>query len=104
MRVGDRVAALACALTTLAGDSGGAAGAAGDPAYGAYLAAECRACHGADAGGAIPPLTKLAPEQLAVALAEYRDGRRDNPVMQAVARSLGEAEIAALAAYLASRP
>lgn len=104
MRAGRRVWAVASILGTLAGGALAAGRPSGDPAYGAYLAAECAACHGATAGAAIPPLAEVAPEHLAALLAEYRDGRRANPVMQAVARSLGEAEVAALAAYLASRP
>ena len=77
---------------------------AGDAAYGAYLAAECASCHTGAGGGGIPSLHGLPPERLAALLADYRDGKRTNPAMQAVARSLGPAEVTALAAYLAARP
>lgn len=77
---------------------------AGDRAYGAYLAAECASCHASTAAnGAIPPLHLLPYDRLVEALQEYRDGTRANAVMQSVARSLGDAEIAALAAYFSGR-
>jgi cytochrome c553 len=79
--------------------------AATDLAYGAYLAAECATCHGpAAAASGIPALDALPPDRLAAILAAYRDGDRPDPTMRAVARSLGEPEVAALVAYLASRP
>jgi cytochrome c len=79
-------------------------GLAADAAYGEYLAAECVTCHGADAANAsIPPLRSLQYEDVVAALKEYRDGSRANPAMQSVARSLGDAEIEALAAYFSGR-
>jgi len=76
------------------------AGLAADIQYGAYLANECRACHPPDVtDGVIPPLWLLPRDDFVRALGEYRDGTRDNPAMRAVARSLGEEEIEALADY-----
>jgi cytochrome c len=76
---------------------------AADPAYGAYLASECATCHGAPTGeGAIPAIVGLPRQYFVNALRDYRAGRRTNPVMQNVARSLDDAQIAALAAYFAS--
>jgi cytochrome c len=73
-------------------------------AYGAYLAGECLTCHGEEASaGGIPSLQALPSDRLAAVLAAYRDGSRPNPVMQAVARALGPAEVAALTTYLATR-
>jgi cytochrome c len=77
---------------------------AGDAAYGEYLAAECVTCHGGAANASIPPLRTLRYEELIAALEAYRDGTRTNAVMRSVARSLGDAEIKALAAYFSRRP
>lgn len=76
---------------------------AADRAYGEYLAAECSPCHRLDAADtAMPPLQFLSYEYLVTALEEYRSGARADPAMQSVARSLGDAEIKALAAYFSS--
>ena len=75
-------------------------GFAADAAYGAYLAAECVACHRANAAAAsIPPLQFRPYDDLVAALKEYRAGIRTNAAMQSVARALGDAEIEAVAAY-----
>ena len=76
---------------------------AADLAYGEYLAAECVACHRTAVDeGAIPPLVGLPTRYFVNALRDYRAGRRDNPIMQNVARSLDDGQIEALAAYFAS--
>jgi len=73
--------------------------AAGDLAYGEYLAGECVACHRADAEGGIPPINALPAPYFVQALKEYKDGERDHDLMGTVARSLGDTEMEALAAY-----
>ena len=73
--------------------------AAGDLAYGEYLAGECVACHRAGADGGIPPINALPAPYFIEALREYRDGERDHALMRTVARSLGNTEMEALAAY-----
>ncbi|WP_195822310.1 c-type cytochrome [Roseobacter sp. MH60115] len=76
---------------------------AGDVEYGAYLAGECVTCHrpvGSAAG--IPVITGLAASDFVAALQAYRCGTRRHAVMEMVARRLGDAEIAALAAYFGS--
>lgn len=99
MRGTGRVMALGVSLAV----SGGMTRAdppAGDADYGEYLSQDCLACHhaGGDEAG-IPPLAGLSADELATALRAYRTGQASNPVMQMIAGSLGEAEIAALAAY-----
>jgi cytochrome c len=79
-------------------------GFAADPVYGAYLAAECVACHRADAVASIPPLQMRPYDDLVAALKEYRAGIRVNPAMQSVARALGDAEIESLATYFSDPP
>jgi len=87
------------ALTMLGTNLGFAA----DLAYGEYLASECFSCHHAAVkDGAIPALVGLPAQDLVNSLHDYRTGRRGNPVMQNVARSLDNAQIEALAAYFAS--
>lgn len=77
------------------------AGAAEDVAYGAYLSGECLACHRPDADAAIPPIDTLPIPYFKQALNEYRTGQRDHDLMETIARSLGDAEIEALAVYFA---
>lgn len=72
---------------------------AGDLAYGEYLAGECVACHRVNSETAIPPINALPAPYFVEALIEYRDGERDHELMRTVARSLGETEMEALAAY-----
>jgi len=74
-----------------------------DLAYGEYLAGECVTCHRADAEAAIPPIHALPAADFIKALIEYRDGERDHDLMRTVARSLGDAEMEALAAYFEQR-
>jgi cytochrome c len=74
-------------------------------AYGRHLARECTACHridGRDDG--IPAIVGWRPDLLVETLRLYRSGARPNPVMVSVAKSLSDAQMAALAAYLASLP
>ena len=94
------VTVLVVSVTVVASDPGRAA----DVAYGEYLASECVACHGANSNALIPALHTLRYEELIAALEAYRDGTRANALMQSVARSLGDAEIEALAAYFSGRP
>ncbi|MFN4193216.1 MAG: c-type cytochrome [Tabrizicola sp.] len=75
----------------------------GDPAYGEYLASECRTCHqidGSDQG--IPSITGWPAEDFVVAMHAYKQKLRPHPVMQMMASRLNEEEIAALAAYFAT--
>ena len=72
---------------------------ASDLAYGEYLAGECVACHRTGAEGGIPPINALPAPYFIEALREYKDGKRDHDLMRTVARSLGDAEMEALAAY-----
>lgn len=96
-------AAIAGALL-LAGAAGPAP--AGDPAYGAWLASECVTCHqsGGPPVGGIPAITGWPVESFKAVMEDYRARRRHNPVMETIAGRLGDAEIAALAAYFGGLP
>jgi len=76
---------------------------AADLAYGEYLAGECVACHRAGVDAGIPPINALPAAYFIEALKQYRDGERDHDLMRTVARSLGEAEMEALAAFFEQR-
>ncbi len=73
----------------------------GDIPYGEYLASECASCHvsGQASTTGVPQIDNLTREAMMLALLQYRIGARDNQTMGAVARGLGDEEIAALAAY-----
>jgi len=70
---------------------------------GAYLSGECVTCHQAGTGGTIiPHLAGRNREEILNALAEYKSGQRQSPVMRDIARQLAEDEAHALAAYFSS--
>lgn len=84
----------------------GAAGAvqAGDAAAGKAKANTCVACHGANGVSNNPMYPNLAGQKeqyLAKQMKEFRDGKRQDPVMSAMAKPLSDADIANLAAYYA---
>jgi cytochrome c553 len=94
--------ALGATLSTV---SGFAEDAAAPATYGRHLASECTACHRPDAGeSAIPAIAGRPAAELIALLSDYRDGRKTNPVMVSVARSLDARQTEALAAYFASLP
>jgi cytochrome c553 len=88
--------------------------ASGDVAKGEALAKKytCASCHGADYKSPIDPAyPKLAgqyPDYLVHALTAYKRGSkgwgRNNPIMVGVAAPLSDADMADIAAYLASLP
>ena len=72
----------------------------GDAGFGAYLSAECVACHGAGADAAgIPRSAGLERAMFVAAMLDYRTKARPHPIMQTIAARLTDPEIAALAAY-----
>lgn len=75
----------------------------GDADYGAYLAAQCTACHQSASATRVPQIAGLTEAYLLDALRAYRSGRRANTTMANVVAAYGEAEIEALAAYFAQQ-
>ena len=72
----------------------------GDTAYGEYLAGECTTCHRADGTAeGIPAITGWPSEDFRVGMFFYRNGDREHPVMNTIAKRLGDEEIASLADY-----
>lgn len=72
---------------------------AGDIALGEYLSGDCTACHSTDGAEGIPSITGWHPEDFAWTMQDFRDGTRQNAIMEMMARRLSDEEIAALAAY-----
>ncbi|MGH8403512.1 MAG: c-type cytochrome [Gammaproteobacteria bacterium] len=71
----------------------------------------CSSCHGADGAHPIPLPGNPPPiiagqyrDYLMQALKEYRDGQRQNIIMAPQAQALTDAQVKALAAYIASLP
>lgn len=76
---------------------------AADPAYGEYLAGECKGCHvlKGDAPGDIPSLDGWDGEGIKDALNAYKKGEREDAseAMKSVAVALDDDQVAALGAY-----
>ncbi len=75
--------------------------AAGEARY----TAVCAACHGADgnSGPAYPKLAGQHPDYLAKQLAEFKSGKRANPVMQGLAAGLSDADMKNIAAWVSTQ-
>ncbi|HWI78683.1 MAG TPA: c-type cytochrome [Ramlibacter sp.] len=73
---------------------------------GGTLALNCTMCHGAQGMSAsdAPNLAGQYPEVIIKQLEDYKAGKRASPIMEALAKNLGEQDIADLAAYYAYLP
>lgn len=81
--------------------------ASGDPAAGKTKAAVCFACHGADGNAVDPQYPRLAgqyDEYLQQVLHEYKDGRRNNPIMKGMVATLSDQDIEDISAYFSNLP
>jgi cytochrome c553 len=78
-----------------------------DPAKGAAISTSvCAACHtndGSRGSAANPIIQGQHPDYLVKQLAEFKAGKRDNPVMKAMAAPLSEADMKNVAAFYASK-
>ena len=80
---------------------------AGSVETGATKAVVCQACHGANGNSANPQwpsLAGLGADYIAEQLKNFKDHKRDNPVMMPNAASLSPDDMADLAAYFDSLP
>ncbi len=78
---------------------------AGDAAAGKAKSVTCAGCHGTNGISNNPMWPNLAGQKqayLASSLQMYRDGRRKNAMMSAMAKNLTDADISNLAAYYSS--
>jgi cytochrome c553 len=81
--------------------------ASGNAADGKTKAAACFACHGADGNAVDPQYPRLAGQYnvyLQQILHEYKDGRRNNPIMKGMVATLSDQDIEDIAAYFSSLP
>ncbi|MGZ5000140.1 MAG: c-type cytochrome [Methylomonas sp.] len=80
---------------------------AGNPAKGQELGKSCAACHG-DKGistsPANPSLAGQLPTYLYKQLQDYKNGNRQNPMMNGIAKGLSDQDAADLAAWFGSQP
>ncbi len=93
---------VAAALTLVCG----AAQAGGDIDAGKVKSAPCAACHGADGNSPSPAFPILAgqyQDYLIRAMADYKTGKRKNPIMTGFAAALSDQDREDLAAYFASQ-
>ena len=94
------VLAIAASPILLAASTGAAA--AND--QGGQVAAVCASCHRLDGGDRfIPSIVGLGEDQLTRSMLAYRLGERPSHIMQAIALSLSDEEIAAVARFLAAQ-
>ena len=97
--------ALACAGA--ASHAAEPAATAPDPAKGAAISTSvCAACHTNDGSRGVaanPIIQGQHPDYLVKQLAEFKVGKRDNPVMKAMAAPLSEADMKNVAAFYASK-
>lgn len=97
-------AAAALSAATAAGPAR-AQDAAGDAVAGRQKAAACAACHGPLGIAVAPDAPNLAgqsPIYLSAQLKAYRNGARVHEIMSLMAKPLGDADIANLAAWYSS--
>ncbi len=88
---------------TLSGALASTAGsAAGNPESGAAKAVVCQACHGAN-GNSVnpewPSLAGLGADYIAEQLKNFKESKRNNPIMMPNAMSLKDEDMADLGAY-----
>jgi cytochrome c553 len=79
---------------------------AADPEAGRRKSELCTACHGADGNASIPGTPSIAGQPVYFThwqLIKYRDGRRKDPQMSALAANLSDTDMADLAAFYATQ-
>jgi len=102
-----RTILVALAAAVLAIGFGTASAADGNAAAGKQKAAPCEACHGADGNGIAPNYPALAgqyQDYLEHSLRQYKDGQRNNAIMNGMAAPLSDQDIKDLAAFFSSLP
>lgn len=95
------------AIAALCALSATQAHASGDADRGKTKVATCVACHGQDGNAVDPQYPRLAgqyADYLAMALHEYKDGRRNNAIMKGFAATLSDEDIEDVSAYFATMP
>jgi cytochrome c553 len=94
--------AFACLLLAAAG-----AAPAQDIEAGRAKAQACAACHGADGNSPTPEVPSLAGQTwryLYIQLRDFKEGRRNNPLMSPMAQPLSREDMIAIANFYAAQP
>lgn len=94
-----------CALSMVALFADGSALAA-DAAAGKAKSVGCAGCHGLNGASNNPMYPNLAGQKepyLVKAIADYRDGKRKDPMMEGMAKGLSDVDIADMAAFYSSQ-
>ena len=98
---------LALAGAAVASSAAEPAASAPDAAKGAAISTSvCAACHTNDGSRGVaanPIIQGQHPDYLVKQLAEFKTGKRDNPVMKAIAAPLSEADMKNVAAFYAGK-
>lgn len=79
----------------------------GDPVAGKEKSFLCQGCHGADGVSFEPVIPKLAGQYgkyIAKQVRDYQAGTRSHPIMNAMAATVNDADLADVVAYFASQP
>jgi cytochrome c553 len=89
----------------LACSSGLAAAQGSDANLGRNLAATCANCHGTNghAQGDMKPLAGVSADKLLAQLADFRSGNQPATIMHQIVKGYTEAQLQAIAAYLAAQ-
>jgi cytochrome c553 len=110
MRHARRFLLIAAALSSCLATPAGAQGTQGKPGAGAYaqrFAALCAACHGANGRGEMPGTPVLAGQHSFYAVTQlfmFREGRRANEAMSAVARTMKDDDLRGFSDFIATLP
>ena len=81
-----------------------AAGGVRSPSMLANTCAGCHGTNGASAGDIMPIIGGMEKEYLQTVLSEYKSGERDSTIMGRIAKGYSDAELKAIASYMASQP
>ena len=98
--------ALTGATSLLRADDAGNLTKAGDGVVGKEKAVSCAGCHGEDGNSLMPTFPKLAQQHasyLIKQLHDFKEGRRNDPVMSGMAMAVSNDDIPDIAAYYASQ-
>lgn len=79
----------------------------GNAEHGKQKAATCFACHGVDGNAIDPQYPRLAGQYnvyMQFALHEYKDGKRDNPIMKGMVATLSDQDIEDISTYFSKLP
>ncbi len=90
-----------------AASAAGAAGAAGAAAYAERFRAVCAACHGANGRSDMPGVPVLAGQPSLYTITQlflFREGRRNNEAMVALAKPMKDADLRGFSDYIGTLP